>query len=137
MCDRRVDIERFARDALLLRLVVSIIQLWVSSYVRVDCSMQSTSFENRTRFVLCLFKAVRVVWDEKPLFAVRPGASDWPEGPEKDSNEKWLQWGIEQTILGTGELKKLNFDRCKLRGKLAGAEVGVGREIIQSLYVVE
>jgi 2,4-dienoyl-CoA reductase-like NADH-dependent reductase (Old Yellow Enzyme family) len=54
-------------------------------------------------------KAIRSVWGEKPLF-VRLSASDWAEGPEKDSDGKWLQWGIEQTILLTGELKKLGVD---------------------------
>ncbi|KAF8490815.1 hypothetical protein F5888DRAFT_1597777, partial [Russula emetica] len=31
------------------------------------------------------------------------------EGPEKDSDRMWLQcqWGIEQTVLLTGEQKKL------------------------------
>ena len=69
----------------LLRLVVSIIQFWVSSYVRADWTMQSTSFEYYTRFMLrVLVKAVtvRVVWREKPLF-MRLSASDWAEGPEK------------------------------------------------------
>jgi 2,4-dienoyl-CoA reductase-like NADH-dependent reductase (Old Yellow Enzyme family) len=54
-------------------------------------------------------KAVRAVWEEKPLF-VRLSASDCAEGPEKDSDGKWLQWGIEQTILLVGELKKLGVD---------------------------
>lgn len=67
------------------------------------------SFENRTRFFLRVVKAIRAVWAEKPLF-VRISASDWAEGPEKDSAGKWLQWGIEQSILLTGELKKLGVD---------------------------
>jgi 2,4-dienoyl-CoA reductase-like NADH-dependent reductase (Old Yellow Enzyme family) len=96
----------------LLRLVVSIIQFWVSSYVRADWSMQSTSFENRTRFVLCAVKAVtvRVVWGKKPLFVrlmISASDSSWAEGPKKDSYRKWLPWSIEQTILLTGDLKKL------------------------------
>ncbi|KAH9969906.1 FMN-linked oxidoreductase [Russula dissimulans] len=68
------------------------------------------SFENRTRFVLRVVKAVRVACgDERPLF-VRVSASDWVEGPEKDADGKWLQWGIEQTVLLAGELKKLGVD---------------------------
>ena len=41
---------------------------------------------------------------------MRLNASDCAEGPEKDSDGKWLQWGIEQSILLTGELKKLGVD---------------------------
>jgi 2,4-dienoyl-CoA reductase-like NADH-dependent reductase (Old Yellow Enzyme family) len=54
-------------------------------------------------------KAVRALWGEKPLF-VRLSASDWAEGPEKDADGKWVQWGIEQSILLTGELNKLGVD---------------------------
>jgi hypothetical protein len=41
---------------------------------------------------------------------VRISAWDWAEGPEKEFDRKWLQWGIEQSILLTGELKKLGVD---------------------------
>jgi hypothetical protein len=41
---------------------------------------------------------------------VRLSATDWAEGPEKDANGKWLQWGIEQTVRLTGELKQLGVD---------------------------
>jgi 2,4-dienoyl-CoA reductase-like NADH-dependent reductase (Old Yellow Enzyme family) len=41
---------------------------------------------------------------------VRLSATDWAEGPEKDADGKWLQWGIEQTVLLAGELKKLGVD---------------------------
>ena len=67
------------------------------------------SFENRTRFLLRVVKAVRSAWGDRPLF-VRLSATDWAEGPEKDSEGKWLQWGIEQTVLLSGELKKLGVD---------------------------
>ena len=67
------------------------------------------SFENRIRFPLRVVEAVREAWGDKPLF-VRLSATDWAEGPEKDSQGRWLQWGIEQTILLTGELKKLGVD---------------------------
>jgi len=67
------------------------------------------SFENRTRFMLRVVKAVRAAWRERPLF-VRLSATDWAEGPEKDADGKWLQWGVEQTTLLSGELKKLGVD---------------------------
>ena len=41
---------------------------------------------------------------------MRLSATEWAEGPEQDSEGKWLQWGVEQTILLTGELKKLGVD---------------------------
>ena len=41
---------------------------------------------------------------------MRLSATDWADGPEKDTQGKWLQWGVEQTILLTGELKKLGVD---------------------------
>jgi 2,4-dienoyl-CoA reductase-like NADH-dependent reductase (Old Yellow Enzyme family) len=67
------------------------------------------SFENRIRFPLRVVEVVREAWGDRPLF-VRLSATDWAEGPEKDSQGRWLQWGIEQTILLTGELKKLGVD---------------------------
>ncbi|KAI0301146.1 FMN-linked oxidoreductase, partial [Multifurca ochricompacta] len=67
------------------------------------------SFENRIRFPLRVVEAVRAAWGDRPLF-VRLSATDWAEGPEKDVEGKWLQWGIEQTILLSGELKKLGVD---------------------------
>ena len=41
---------------------------------------------------------------------MRLSATDWAEGPEKDADGKWLQWGIEQTVRLTGELKQLGVD---------------------------
>jgi 2,4-dienoyl-CoA reductase-like NADH-dependent reductase (Old Yellow Enzyme family) len=67
------------------------------------------SFENRTRFLLRVVKSVRAAWGDRPLF-VRLSATDWAEGPEKDADGKWLQWGIEQTVRLTGELKRLGVD---------------------------
>jgi 2,4-dienoyl-CoA reductase-like NADH-dependent reductase (Old Yellow Enzyme family) len=67
------------------------------------------SFENRIRFPLRVVEAVREAWGDRPLF-VRLSATDWAEGPEKDSQGAWLQWGIEQTILLTRELKRLGVD---------------------------
>ena len=73
-----------------------------------------------------MVKAIRAVWEDKPLF-VRLSASDWAEGPEKDSDGKWLQWGIEQTILLTGELKKLGVDLIDVSsgGNWAAQEIPV------------
>ena len=67
------------------------------------------SFENRIRFLLRVVKAIRETWGDKPLF-VRVSATDWAEGPERDSEGKWLQWGVQQTIMLTGELKKVGVD---------------------------
>jgi hypothetical protein len=52
------------------------------------------------------------VWYRERSLFVRLSASDWAEGPGKDldSDGKWLQWDIEQTILLTGELKKFGVD---------------------------
>jgi 2,4-dienoyl-CoA reductase-like NADH-dependent reductase (Old Yellow Enzyme family) len=67
------------------------------------------SFENRIRFPQRVVEAVREAWGDKPLF-VRVSATDWAEGPERDSEGKWLQWGVDQTVMLTGELKKLGVD---------------------------
>ncbi|KAG8817933.1 hypothetical protein FRC18_000304 [Serendipita sp. 400] len=69
------------------------------------------SFENRTRLPLEIVQAVRAVW-EGPLF-FRVSASEWAEaelGPEKDDQGQWKWWGIEQTILLAGLLKKAGID---------------------------
>ena len=74
-----------------------------------------------------MVKAIRALWAEKPLF-VRLSASDWAEGPEKDSDGKWLQWGIEQSILLVGELKKLGVDLIDVSsgGNCAAQKIPVG-----------
>ena len=41
---------------------------------------------------------------------MRLSATDWAAGPEKGADGEWLQWGIEQTVLLAGELKKLGVD---------------------------
>ena len=41
---------------------------------------------------------------------MRLSATDWAAGPEKGADGEWLQWGIEQTVLLVGELKKLSVD---------------------------
>lgn len=66
------------------------------------------SLENRLRLTLRIAKLVREAWD-KPLF-VRLSATDWAEGPEKDEQGIWKQWGIEQTIILVGKLKEIGVD---------------------------
>ncbi|KAF8272835.1 FMN-linked oxidoreductase [Lactarius quietus] len=85
------------------------------------------SFENRIRFPLRVVEAVREAWGDRPLF-VRLSATDWAEGPEQDSQGRWLQWGIEQTIMFTGELKKLGVDLIDLSsgGNWSAQKVLVG-----------
>ncbi|KAJ3573791.1 hypothetical protein NP233_g2217 [Leucocoprinus birnbaumii] len=66
--------------------------------------------ENRLRFVLQVTEKVRAAWPEqKPLF-VRISATDWAEGPEKDESGKWLQWGLEQSMILSERLEKLGVD---------------------------
>ena len=59
---------------------------------------------------------------------MRLSATDWAGGPEKDSQGRWLQWGIEQTILLTGELKKLGVDLIDVSsgGNLSAQKVLIG-----------
>lgn len=45
----------------------------------------------------------------KPLF-VRISATDWAEGPERNEDGTWAQWGIEQSIIYAGEMKKIGVD---------------------------
>jgi len=55
------------------------------------------SLDNRLRFLLEIAKRTRKVWgEEKPLF-IRISGTDWAEGPEKDENGMWKQWGLEQS----------------------------------------
>jgi len=85
------------------------------------------SFENRIRFPLRVVEAVREAWGDRPLF-VRLSATDWAEGPERDSQGNWLQWGIEQTILLTGKLEKLGVDLIDVSsgGNWSAQKVPVG-----------
>jgi 2,4-dienoyl-CoA reductase-like NADH-dependent reductase (Old Yellow Enzyme family) len=41
---------------------------------------------------------------------VRISATDFAEGPEKDEDGNWLQWGIEQSKIFSAELAKLGVD---------------------------
>ena len=58
---------------------------------------------------------------------MRLSVTDWAEGPEKDADGKWLQWGIEQTILLAGEPKKLGVDLVDVssRGNWAPQKIPV------------
>lgn len=65
--------------------------------------------QNRLRFPLRLIKSCREAWPEKPLF-VRISATDWAEGPEKDEQGIWKQWGIDQSTIFVGKLQELGVD---------------------------
>ena len=66
--------------------------------------------ENRIRFPLQVAKACREAYDG-PLF-VRISASDWAEelGAEGSTETSWKWWGVEQSKIFVGELKKLGID---------------------------
>ncbi|KAI0361437.1 FMN-linked oxidoreductase [Trametes cingulata] len=82
---------------------------FVSPLSNVRTDAYGGSLENRLRFPLQVVEKVRSAWD-KPLF-VRISATDWAEGPEKDpASGEWKQWGIEQSKIYVGELKKLGVD---------------------------
>ncbi|EIW64211.1 FMN-linked oxidoreductase [Trametes versicolor FP-101664 SS1] len=85
------------------------------------------SLENRLRFPLQVTKRLRAVWD-KPFF-IRISATDWAEGPEKDpATGEWKQWGIEQSTIYVGELKKLGVDLidCSSGGNWVQQKITVG-----------
>lgn len=65
--------------------------------------------QNRLRFPLRLLRSCREAWSEKPLF-VRISASDWADGPEKDEQGVWRQWGIDQSIVLAGKLQEIGVD---------------------------
>ncbi|KIJ66308.1 hypothetical protein HYDPIDRAFT_109302 [Hydnomerulius pinastri MD-312] len=64
---------------------------------------------NRMRLPLRITKLIREAWADKPLF-VRISATDWAEGPEQGEDGEWKQWGIEQSKILVGEMKKLGVD---------------------------
>ena len=64
------------------------------------------SLENRLRFPLRIIHRIRSEWPESLPFFVRFSASDHAEGPEKNEQGEWLQWGIEQSIELARQLKK-------------------------------
>ncbi|KIJ29362.1 hypothetical protein M422DRAFT_54214 [Sphaerobolus stellatus SS14] len=64
---------------------------------------------NRMRFPLRIVKAVREVWNDKPLF-VRISATDWAAGGEHVCRRSLEIWGIEQSSLFAKELVELGID---------------------------
>lgn len=58
------------------------------------------SLENRMRFPLEIFSAMRSAWPEHKPLGIRVSASDWVKGG----------WDIEQTVELARELKKINCD---------------------------
>ncbi|KAG7099587.1 hypothetical protein E1B28_001417 [Marasmius oreades] len=85
----------------------------ISSFVSPLSNTRTDEFggqllENRLRFPLRLISRCRSAWS-KPLF-VRISATDWAEGPEKNEDGTWAQWGIEQSTIYAGEMKKLGVD---------------------------
>jgi len=78
------------------------------SNTRTD-SYGGQSLENRMRFPLRVIKRIRQVWLDKPLF-VRIIGTEWADGEEKDKNGLWRNWGIEQSTIFAGEMKKLGVD---------------------------
>jgi len=58
------------------------------------------SLENRMRFPLEVFAAVRAVWPERKPLGVRVSCTDWADGG----------WDIEQTVAYAKELKRLGCD---------------------------
>lgn len=86
------------------------------------------SFENRTRLPLQITARVRKEWgEEKPLF-VRLSATDWAQFPEKNEKGEWAAWGLEQTVLLSGELQKVGADLIDLSsaGNWPGQKIEVG-----------
>lgn len=84
------------------------------------------SLENRLRFPLRIVERSRAAWS-KPLF-VRISASDWAEFGEKDANGEWQSWGIEQSKIFAGEMKKLGIDLldCSSGGNWYKQAIAVG-----------
>ena len=58
------------------------------------------SLENRIRFPLEVFRAVRDAWPEQKPLGIRVSATDWVEGG----------WTLEETVVLAKELKKLGCD---------------------------
>ena len=82
--------------------------------------------QNRLRFPLRIVSRVRKAWSDKPLF-VRISAVEWGEFPEHGNGE-WKQWGMEQSKIYVGELKKLGVDLidCSTGGNWSKQKIPVG-----------
>ncbi|MDH5750537.1 MAG: NADH:flavin oxidoreductase/NADH oxidase, partial [Rhodospirillales bacterium] len=76
------------------------------------------SLENRMRYPLEVFAAIRDVWPEDKPFGVRVSATDWIDGG----------WDVESTLIYARELEKLGCDYLHVSGGgiTATAKVPVG-----------
>ncbi|XP_006453783.1 hypothetical protein AGABI2DRAFT_62224 [Agaricus bisporus var. bisporus H97] len=86
------------------------------------------SLENRMRLTIEVAQRLREAWPaDKPLF-IRITAVDWAEGPEKDESGKWLQWGIEQSIVLAKRLQEVGVDLVDVSsgGLWAAQKITVG-----------
>lgn len=104
----------------------------ISSFLSPLSNTRSDSYggqplENRLRFPLRVIKRVREAWPNKPLF-VRISGTEWAAGPEKDESGVWKSWGIEQTVILAGELKKLGVDLLHMSsgGNWAQQQIALG-----------
>jgi 2,4-dienoyl-CoA reductase-like NADH-dependent reductase (Old Yellow Enzyme family) len=81
------------------------------------------SLENRLRFPLELFDAVRAVWPERKPLGVRISATDWVEGG----------WDLEQSIAFVSELKRRGCDYVDVSSgglsPLQKIEIGPGYQV--------
>jgi 2,4-dienoyl-CoA reductase-like NADH-dependent reductase (Old Yellow Enzyme family) len=80
------------------------------------------------RLVIEVAQKLRKVWPaDKPLF-IRISAVDWAEGPEKDENGKYLQWGVEQSIVLAKRLQEIGVDLVDVStgGLWAAQKITVG-----------
>jgi 2,4-dienoyl-CoA reductase-like NADH-dependent reductase (Old Yellow Enzyme family) len=107
------------------------------SNTRTD-SYGGQPLENRLRFPLRVIKRVREAWPNKPLF-VRISGTEWAAGPEKDESGTWKSWGIEQSIILAGELKKLGVDLLHMSsgGNWAQQQItlGPGYQVSVSVFL--
>lgn len=76
------------------------------------------SLENRMRFVLEVFDAVRAVWPEEKPMGMRLSATDWAEGG----------WTLEDTVVLAQRLKERGCDyvTASSGGTVPGQEIPIG-----------
>ncbi|MEZ0326483.1 MAG: NADH:flavin oxidoreductase/NADH oxidase [Fimbriimonas sp.] len=76
------------------------------------------SYDNRTRFVKEVTRAVRQVWPEELPLLIRLSATDWVEGG----------WDVDQTVLLAQELQEMGVDLvdCSSGGTVAGVSIPLG-----------
>lgn len=79
------------------------------------------------RFFIRLVTRCREAWADKPLF-VRISAAEWADGPEKDDEGVWKQWGIEQSTILVGKLKETGVDLidCSAGGNWVHQDIPIG-----------